>query len=162
MSKALSFSLIFLALVGGILLGNQYGRRDLENSKPVSIAGELNRPGAVTVRGESVMTSLPFYNASRTATVGAAAVVWAESLEPSREGEAIIYLWNLPEILLQPDLKLKLSVFSTDNQFVSDITEVMLSQSQILKLGLPKMEAGQYLVFRSPDGVVQLRSGEVK
>src|SRR3989344_3486928 len=107
MSKALSFSLIFLALVGGILLGNQYGRRDLENSKPAKVSGELNRPGAVTVRGESIMTSLPFYNASRTATVGVAAVVWAEGLEQRREGEsageAIIYLWNLPESLTESD-----------------------------------------------------------
>ena len=81
MSKAAAVTLMIIIFIGGVVLGNLYGKRDLVNSRPPEILGDFTKKQEVQT--ESVQskpeielrTPLSIYNpAAKTSIYGSAAL----------------------------------------------------------------------------------------
>lgn len=133
MSKVTAITLIAVFTVGGVVLGNLYGRRDIENSRPPTITGSLGNASAITVDDSGVQVVLLRDGAQ---VFGAASVI--------RSAKQV--LLNLSPVTL--DGKFKLVLLGRDGAPVGELTGFSLSEGRSARImaNIPRYEAGDYLV----------------
>lgn len=139
MSKPVAVVFMLLTLAAGVLLGNQYGRRDVVNSRPPKILGQTGQTGIVSADDTYKLDSLSIYNNTRTEIFGSASLLRL----PDRN-EAVVYIAKFPE---NTSDELKLVLFSKGNQPVTELTTVFVrrSRAQIIRVKIETIEPGSYL-----------------
>ena len=145
MSKALAWFLCAAALVGGILLGNQYGRRDVVNSRPPVIErGNDPKDGGASAEGNLNLQSLLVFNPADNDVYGSASIV-----QQNGAGEIAIYLQRLPPVSdpLVLNAGLRVSLFSQSGQLLQELGVINPNRDSesLSRLPVPVVQPGQYL-----------------
>lgn len=136
MPKASAISLIVIFTIGGIVLGNLYGRRDIANSRPPTVTGSLGNPSAITIDDSGVQVVMLRDGAQIN---GAASVIKNAkqvlvNLSTSRSG------------------KFKLVLLNRDGSPVAELTSFNLNGSTRVRANLPRFEPGDYLAVLPDEG----------
>src|SRR3989338_1119801 len=149
MSKLLSLTFIIIAAIGGIMLGNLYGRRDIANSRPPTVVGELGLPSNIETGSAGYsFKSVPFKNAAGDGIFGAISLL---NLGGGR-AELEVSVWKLPDQLSDKDFY-RLVLFSASREPARELTGFSLSREGTaqVKISLSEISSGQYFVVMPKD-----------
>ncbi len=163
MSRLLSITLIVLSLAVGILLGNSYGRRDLKNSRPPEITGQIGEPGSVAVADNGyILGHLQLFNKAKISVFGGVALLKITNFAT----EANVDIWKMPEGTTGDEsTQYILALYTKDHAPLKELTTFYLGQSGSAKLrvSVPEFEPGQYFtVLRQETREVLLVSEAVE
>ena len=152
MSRGLSTFLIIAFTIGGILLGNAYGRRDAANSRPPTIYGQTGEQGNVAVDLGYKLETLALRNASG-GLYGSVSVL---NLNDGRT-DALFYVSPLE------DGEFRVVLFGKDNKPKSELTTFGASaRVQIIRAQFKGLESGDYFAVLSGGGERILTSDKVQ
>lgn len=145
MSKPLSITLIIIFFIGGILLGNQYGRRDVVNSRPPEVQGQLGKPAIFDIPDESYSLSyLRLYNSSQDIVYGGVSLLEKEGLGV----EVVLDIWGVPENEDNTQSDFKVVLVNSDKSTEKDITTFSVDGNQGIKIKFSTdgdLSQGQYM-----------------
>jgi hypothetical protein len=152
MNKILAIVLIVVFAILGIVVGNQYGRRDVANSRPPQVEGAVGQPSLISTQplSETATTPIPsiqgplfVYNQTRNTMLGAVSLV-----TQGDKTNVVVALDKLP--VLSPTSKatsLKVSLFDSQNKKVQDLGDVSVRATLPVKItaSVSAVTAGQYV-----------------
>src|SRR3989344_320145 len=143
MSRGLSITLIIIASVVGIVLGNLYGRRDVVNSRPPTLSGEFGLPGLfANTDGGLKLTHLNLHNAERSALYGGGA---AQITGPTLQAE--VQIWKLPEGLGEGESEFMLALYAKDKKPSKELTSFRATPAKGARIRIQtQFTPGDYLV----------------
>ena len=163
MSKWAGIFLIIIFFVGGILLGNQYGRRDVVNSRPPEIIGDLGKP--------AVTSSETRYKIESLLVSGSGGVYGSLALfRVDSSAEGILHLNKIPSpnssdgVIRKSDTPLKVFLFSADNKPVTELTSFFdTGSAQDIRIDIAELKNSYYIaVFYEGSSEPVLISERVK